>query len=220
MTNPTFVDGERGPRDGVNMLVRNCRVNLVTVGKKTAADHNKDIYIYRADAIDPNFFVPNEHRYIHFAKLHDPNQISGFATLRPTDKWLHRRYGNVAGHMMTRRPGEPTLRDMSGLILAGTLARERRNQERQQAARDARYAEHRAAAHANPAPAPANPAPVLANPAPVADDDESRTCIICLTNATSTAFACGHFKTCGACSAQLTRCPICRKPGRAFKIYQ
>ena len=169
--------------------------------------------------------MPNDKRYIHFAKLSDPNQISGFATLRPADQWVHRRYGNVAGHMMTRRPGEPKLRDMTALILAGTLARERRNQERQQAARDARYAEHRAAAHAaahaDPAPAPANPAPAPASAAPVdAADDESRTCIICLTNATSTAFACGHFKTCGACSAQLTRCPICRKAGRAFKIYQ
>ena len=220
MTNPTFVEGERGPRDGINILVRNSMCNIVTVGKKAAADHNKDIYIYRADPIDPNSFVPNDKRYIHFAKLSEPNQISGFATLRPTDKWVHKRYGNVAGPMMTRRPGEPKLRDMSALILAGTLARERRNQERQQAARDARYAEHRAAVPANPAPVPANAAPVLANAAPVADDDEAKTCIICLTNATSTAFACGHFKTCGACSAQLTRCPICRKPGRAFKIYQ
>ena len=246
MTNPTFVEGERGPRDGIDILVRNHTCNLVTVGKKSAADHNKDIYIYRADPIHPNYFVPNEKRYIHFAKLHDPNQVSGFATLRPTDKWVHKRYGNVAGHMMTRRPGEPKLRDMSGLILAGTLARERRNQERQQAARDARYAEHRAAAHAaahanpapvianpapvsanpapviaNPAPVIANPAPVIANPAPVADDvDEAKTCIICLTNVKSHAFSCGHFKTCGSCSASMNRCPLCRKPGRAFKIFE
>jgi len=218
MTNPTFVEGERGPRDGIDILVRNHTCNLVTVGKKSAADHNKDIYIYRADPIHPNYFVPNEKRYIHFAKLHDPNQVSGFATLRPTDKWVHKRYGNVAGHMMTRRPGEPKLRDMSGLILAGTLARERRNQERQQAARDARYAEHRAAAHAA---AHANPAPVIANPAPVADDvDEAKTCIICLTNVKSHAFSCGHFKTCGSCSASMNRCPLCRKPGRAFKIFE
>ena len=233
MTNPTFEAGEAGLREGMVVRVANELCRLSTIGKKLAANHENDIYVYRAHPLNPNRSIPMRKSYIHFAAASDRTDNTRFGTIRDKDKWVFRGNGRaVEGALLNVLPGEPKLRNMSGLIRAGTLARERRNQERQQAARSARYAEHRAAAHAaahaNPAPnppnpAPANPAPNPANAAPEPDDihtEDPRTCIICLTNVKTHAYSCGHFKTCGSCSASLNRCPLCRKPGRAFRIFE
>ena len=43
------------------------------------------------------------------------------------------------------------------------------------------------------------------------------TCIICFTNPKShAAVPCGHQSACGACSAQMKECPVCRSPAREW----
>ena len=42
-------------------------------------------------------------------------------------------------------------------------------------------------------------------------------CIVCFENKKNMIFPCGHLCVCENCS--LNKCPLCRKPGRCFKVF-
>ena len=51
-------------------------------------------------------------------------------------------------------------------------------------------------------------------------DRPNNTCVVCLEHAPNTVFtACGHLAVCWDCGSLLNRCPICRSPSRAVKVY-
>lgn len=54
-----------------------------------------------------------------------------------------------------------------------------------------------------------------------AEQDQRRECLICLgpLEDDKAVFGCGHAKTHMHCAATLTRCPECRRPGSATKLY-
>ena len=54
----------------------------------------------------------------------------------------------------------------------------------------------------------------------VEGDRPDNTCVVCLEHAPNTVFtACGHLAVCWDCGSLLNRCPICRSPSRAVKVY-
>lgn len=44
-------------------------------------------------------------------------------------------------------------------------------------------------------------------------------CSVCLEKRSDTVFSCGHVCVCVDCSVRLDKCPKCRKPGVAFKLF-
>ena len=48
----------------------------------------------------------------------------------------------------------------------------------------------------------------------VANEGESK-CVVCLEDARSVAFGCGHLCVCEACAPTVVACPLCREPVRA-----
>ncbi|PNH12118.1 E3 ubiquitin-protein ligase [Tetrabaena socialis] len=54
--------------------------------------------------------------------------------------------------------------------------------------------------------------------------DEARApgmCVVCLDRDADIVFSgCGHMGTCSACSAQLSKCPICRVASRTIRVYR
>lgn len=45
-------------------------------------------------------------------------------------------------------------------------------------------------------------------------------CVVCQVEAPTHSFVCGHFCVCETCSAELKKCPLCRRLGSPFKIYK
>jgi hypothetical protein len=48
-----------------------------------------------------------------------------------------------------------------------------------------------------------------------AAEDAGTECVVCLEDARSVAFGCGHLCVCEACAPTVVACPLCREPVRA-----
>ena len=44
-------------------------------------------------------------------------------------------------------------------------------------------------------------------------------CLVCWEHPSNRIFSCGHLCVCANCSKSLRKCPMCRKPGKAFAVY-
>jgi hypothetical protein len=48
---------------------------------------------------------------------------------------------------------------------------------------------------------------------------EDKVCAICKDKSKTHAFLCGHVCVCEECASDLTQCPLCRKKGKAFRVF-